>query len=205
MSALEMAIDPILWPLINGEHINLRHLTDEQRILLGRWVAKTGYVLSQILPSEIQVPEMHLRTLYENSEGLPNGVYTLAACSTVPCPYRLMVCSTWPIVISDYIETEEDLAELIGASYKIVFQIGWLVFAIVYWASPGWNLGLFRGLHDPVWPTEGPFRELEGFAPQAVSESFYFDEMISSLAVFQNGLSPDEPITGPVQFIKGYT
>ena len=81
--------------------------------------------------------------------------------------------------------------------------MGWLVLAVVHWAVPEWKLGLFRDLHVPIWPVNGRFRYLEGFAPQAVTEFFYFDEMVSSLAAIENEVSLEEPIIGAIRFIKG--
>jgi len=47
--------------------------------------------------------------------------------------------------------------EFINAnSYKISLQLKNLLLLVAYWPDPGWRMIVWRGVHIPLWPVQGP-------------------------------------------------
>ena len=75
MSALEVAAMPILKPLIDGT-TNLYSCRGDEARTLGRWAAKTAYVLNAASAYPVKVPQSHFDSVLAGS--VPSEVFVFA-------------------------------------------------------------------------------------------------------------------------------
>ena len=204
MSDLECAAMPIITPIVEGAKNSLSGLDERQRLILARWIAKTGYVLAHYMDFHRLVPRKHCRHLFENPLELPNGVVAVTNFPPVPHPYFLWFGSSWPILRSTKAAADDEIRRALASSYKIVVQLEHFCFMVAYWSLPGFSIGAFPDLHHVVWPETSVFRQMPGghFPPTKIDSLTYVKEMIESTCVVEDSMSLDEPVEGPIRWIR---
>lgn len=151
MSRLENDIRQVLVDLAEGRRL-ARQLSDEQRILLTRWAAKTVYVLNSSSNFPLKVPAEHLRVLAENGQPV-DGVFLYCTQSDSEVPLGFVQGPIW-LTVSES-EALSRFDELAHDSYKISLKIGRLLMLVAYWPDRRWQHILVPGVHDRVWPRGG--------------------------------------------------
>jgi hypothetical protein len=148
MSDLEVAVRPILGPLLAGTS-ELETLTKTARLTLARWTAKTAYMLNWSANYPRKVPTAHLRTLM-TAPDLPQQVVVMACPYDGDARFAWLQGPTWEL---DLVSVERDVAAQIAArSYKITVHLGRLMLMTAWWPDPDWAYRLLNGVHRNVWP-----------------------------------------------------
>ena len=145
LSALENQARPLLIDLMTGQR-TLHALGAEERLLLGRWTAKTAFVLSNAAPMEAAVPKDHPRTLKEISETLPEGVGVFANQHECTGKFSYVQKNHW-LRFSEEEQPEHP------DRYKIAIQLQNLLLLVAHWPPPT-RLVLAAATHVPIWPIE---------------------------------------------------
>jgi hypothetical protein len=145
MSALENQARPLVIDLMTGQR-TLHALGPEQRVLLGRWAAKTVFVLSNAAPMQAAVPEDHPPTLREVSETLPAGIGVFANQHEHTGKFSYVQKNHW-LRFSEEEQPEHP------QRYKIALQLQNLLLLVAHWPPPT-RLVLAAATHVPIWPIE---------------------------------------------------
>ena len=145
ISDLDNQVRPFLTDLMTGQR-TLHALGAEERLVLGRWTAKTAFVLSNAAPLEAVVPEDHSRTLKENSESLPVGVGVFANQHEPTGKFSYVQKNHW-LRFSEEEQPEHP------QRYKIAIQLQNLLLLVAHWPPPT-RLVLAAATHVPIWPIE---------------------------------------------------
>jgi hypothetical protein len=145
LSDLESQTRPLLMDLMTG-HRTLHALGSEERLVLGRWTAKTAFVLSNAAPMEATVPQDHPRTLKEISEALPVGVGVFANQHEHTGKFSYVQKNHW-------LRFSEEERPKHPDRYKIALQLQNLLLLVAHWPPPP-RLILAAATHVPIWPIE---------------------------------------------------
>ena len=145
MSDLENQARPVLMDLMTGQR-TLHALGAEERLLLGRWTAKTAFILSNAAPIQAPVPENHPPTLRESSETLPVGVGVFANQHEYTGKFSYVQKNHW-LRFSEEEQPEHP------ERYKIALQLQNLLLLVAHWPPPT-RLILAAATHVPIWPIE---------------------------------------------------
>lgn len=155
MSALEADAKPIIIALIDGERL-VFGLTDEERVLLARWSAKTAYMLNSSSNLKERVDSGHLRELMTEVTRLPSNVAVFLQQHGLrenhTRHFAWIQQNHWPYV--PLVPPPDDEGNKGEGGYKIGLQFGRLVLLTVFWPHPGWRYVIGSGLHVPLWPVE---------------------------------------------------
>jgi hypothetical protein len=145
LSALESQVKPFLMDLMTGQR-TLHVLSAEERLLLGRWTAKTAFVLTNAAPMDVPVPENHPRTLKGNSDTLPAGVGVFANQHEHTGKFSYVQKNHW-LRFSEAEQPEHP------QRYKIALQLQNLLLLVAHWPPPT-RFVLAAATHVPIWPIE---------------------------------------------------
>jgi len=145
MNSLENQVRPLLTDLMTGQR-TLHALSAEERLLLGRWTAKTAFVLSNAAPLEAVVPEDHPRILRESFDSLPAGVGVFANQHEPTGKFSYVQKNYW-LRFSEEEQPEHP------QRYKVAIQLQNLILLVAHWPSPT-RLVLAVATHIPIWPIE---------------------------------------------------
>ena len=145
MSDLENEIRPLLIDLMSGQR-TLHALSAQERLLVGRWTAKTAFVLSNAVPMQAVVPVDHPQNLKEISDTLPAGVGVFANQHDHTAPFSYVQKNHW-LRFSEEEQPEHP------ARYKIALQLQKLLLLVAHWPPPT-RLVVAAATHVPVWPIE---------------------------------------------------
>jgi hypothetical protein len=190
MSALEVAVRPILSPLMRGSRA-LVSLNHEERRVLARWAVKTAYNLNWSANYPRKVPLDHLREL-RSSDDLPAQVVVLAASHEGESEMYWLQGPTWPVELAG--TGREEAAAMAARSYKIGLHLGQLILLVAWWPSTKWIYRILPSLHRTLWPTFGLWAlgqgepEIELKSPQD-----YFVAFHVFLGIVEDGAIDQEP------------
>jgi hypothetical protein len=145
LGSLENQVRPFLMDLMTGQR-TLQALSAEERLLLGRWTAKTAFVLSKAAPLDAVVPEEHPRTLKEISDTLPAGVGVFGSQHDCTGKFSYVQKNHW-LRFSEVEQLEHP------QRYKIALQLQNLILLVAHWPPPT-RLVLAAATHLPIWPIE---------------------------------------------------
>jgi hypothetical protein len=145
MSSLENQVRSFLMDLMTGQR-SLHALSAEERLLLGRWTAKTAFVLSNAAPLDAVVPEDHPQILKESFDTLPAGVGVFANQHEPTGKFSYVQKNHW-LRFSEEEQPEHP------QRYKIALQLQNLILLVAHWPSPT-RLVLAVATHIPMWPIE---------------------------------------------------
>lgn len=148
MSDLENEAKPLLMPLIDGKR-TVFNLTDQERLVISRWAAKTSYVLSNANASLLDnsVGPEHLRFMEKNPKTLPSGVGAFAQQVVPTREFAYYQRNRWPEF--QVIPRE---GEPLPGSYKIGCEFRNLLLLVAHWPAPLSRYVLAAGIHLPLWP-----------------------------------------------------
>lgn len=156
MSRLEDEAKPILISLIEAER-PIFGLTDNERLVLARWSAKTAYMMNSSSNLKEKVNPIHLRELAADSTQFPTGVAVFVQQHGLKDNHTRHFAwfqqNHWPYSSSALpCPDEKNRGE---GGYKIGLQFGQLVMLTVFWPhQPGWRFVIGAGMHVPLWPAE---------------------------------------------------
>lgn len=137
MSDMEVAVQPILTPLVHGER-NLSSLDEGECKVLSLWVCKTAYsAMAAAAGCEVPVPQDHVRHLYEQRE-LPPLVAVAAGQFSRAINYGLMITKKW--AVHGQFDLNE-IAQLRAAGYKVVLQIVHVILMVMSQPVKHFNVG----------------------------------------------------------------
>lgn len=145
ISSLENQVRPFLMDLMTGQR-TLHALSAEERLILGRWAAKTAFVLSHAAPLDAVVPEDQPRTLREFSDTLPAGVGVFANQHEHTRKFSYVQKNHW-LRFSEEEQPEHP------QRYKIALQLQNLLLLVAHWPPPT-RMVLAAATHLPIWPVE---------------------------------------------------
>ena len=146
MSDLENQIRPLLIDLMSGQR-SLLALSPQERLLVGRWTAKSAFVLgNSVQTQEEAVPVDHPQTLKEISDTLPAGVGVFANQHDHTGQFSYVQKNHW-LRFSEVEQPEHP------GRYKIAFQLQKLLLLVAHWPPPT-RLVVAAATHVPVWPIE---------------------------------------------------
>ncbi len=148
MSDLENQVKSLLILLIDGKR-TVYALTDEERLLVSRWSAKTAYVLSHATPLKETVEPTHLRFIAGNSTNLRPGVGVFAQQAVSTREFAYYQRNRWP-----EFTMVPGAGDPLPGSYKIALEFRRLMLLIAYWPSPSAAFVLAAGVHLPLWPIQ---------------------------------------------------
>jgi hypothetical protein len=145
VSALENQARSLLIDLMSGQR-TCHALSPEERLLLGRWTAKTVFLLTNAAPMQTAVPEDHPPILREISETLPEGVGVFANQHGHTGKFSYVQKNHW-LRFSEEEQPEHP------QRYKIALQLQNLLLLLAHWPPPT-RLVLAAATHVPIWPIE---------------------------------------------------
>lgn len=155
MGRLEDDSKPILIPLIEAER-PVFGLTDEERLVLARWSAKTAYSLNSSSNLKEKVDPAHLRELAADATRLPSGVAVFMQQHGLKEYHTRHFAwgqdNHWPYL--PLVPPKPDETNKGKGGYKIGLQFGRLVLLTVFWPHLGWRFVIGSGMHIPLWPVE---------------------------------------------------
>jgi hypothetical protein len=146
MSQLENGCRPILLKLLNAS-VELSGLRRAGRLSLSRWAAKTAYALDAG-GLERRVPKSHFTSFHENVARLPENVAVFITFHQPTREWYFASGGTWrhtPLSGSAAQRVSEE-------SYKIVLQLGRIIFIIAHWPLKAWNFRVEREQLFKLWP-----------------------------------------------------
>jgi len=185
MSNLENQAKPILIPLISGEQ-EVVEFGREERLILARWVCKTGYMLNSCSNYEAKVPSSHFAHLFNSPDSLPTSVVVVAQQHHGSQKfYWLQHQFIMKSDVHPYVSSREEAELLIGPSYKISFQFNKLLLLVAYWPWPDWQMVLWPGIHVPLWPQKGP---IGWYREDPISGGFPWFDSLEALVTFHQTL-----------------
>jgi hypothetical protein len=159
MSQLEDNARPLLIKMIDGS-CKIGSLKDSETALLGRWAAKTSYMLNSSANFNLRVPETH-RQILRNGDLIPSNV-AVVATQHIPTERSHWVQNSSWNVIGHKPSEEQFLRELELSAYKIVLQFGQLIIMTFSYPHERTVPVLWRGVHHPIvnrpsiWLNENP-------------------------------------------------
>jgi len=180
MSDLESRAKPLLVPLMEGDTV-IVELSYQDRALLGRWAAKTAFLLNRSSNFHDLVPDEHFRYLYDNQEGLPERVIALGQQHHGDRDFYWMQGSMWHVSPTEN-PFSGDVAKLGASAYKMTLQFGKLLLLVANWPHSGYRYGLWKGIHLALWPLRGPVAWYD------LSDEFPWDDSIEAIATFHASL-----------------
>jgi hypothetical protein len=127
-------------------------------------------MLNSANDTEVRVPGAHIAWI-RTKKGLPPNVFVLANQHCHARIFNWLQGNSWHM----YDRQAESLEEARRLhAYTISFQIADLLLLVGHWPLPGWGLGIWPGVHSPLWPTKPLFRY--------TSESMIYPNSTSELA-----------------------
>lgn len=145
MSRLEVAVKPVfekLWTRTT----TLADLTREERMILCRWAAKTGYAEFSASEHHSRVPPNHPITLKE-SDGLPGGVFVVGALVKANQKFATYVANQWEV----FGRWSEDEHEAISAgAYKMAILVDNVLLMTCFQPFADHGVALTSQLHYPL-------------------------------------------------------
>lgn len=155
MSRLEVAAKPLIIALIEGERL-VFGLTDDERLLLARWSAKTAYMMNSSSNLRERIDSAHLRGIMTDADRLPTNVAVFFQQHGLKeghtRHFAWVQQNHWPYVpLVPPLDDEENKGQ---GGYKIGLQFGQLVLLTVFWPHAGWKYVIGSGMHAPLWPVE---------------------------------------------------
>jgi hypothetical protein len=169
MSELETAAIPVLKPLMHGTS-KVTDLTRTQCALVARWTVKTAYMLNTASNYDLKIPAGHLSELHTNVHPVPKGVAVFAQQHKSDRDFYWLQGAMWHGVFGNEV-VDFDPQEATTRSYKIALQFRSLILLVACWPFEGWRLALWRGVHRPLWPQEGPIASYESDLPFPCEDS----------------------------------
>jgi hypothetical protein len=133
MSALETTAMPVLKPLIEGTS-NLYSCKGEEGAIIGRWAAKTAYVLNAASAYPLKVPQSHRVSILNGM--VPSEVFVFGfPFSTEELQWSQH--TEWRFLNArvDELPSEDELEE---RTYKIGIRLRHLSLLVVWNGLPGW-------------------------------------------------------------------
>jgi len=146
---------PILISLIDGKR-SAFSFTDDERLVLARWAAKTAYALNSSSNLKDNVNPSHLRELAADPTRLPSGVAVFIQQHGLEEKhtrhFSWIQQNHWRYVpLVPPRSGEENKGK---SGYKIGLQFGRLILLVVFWPHAGWRFLLGSGMHVMLWPSE---------------------------------------------------
>lgn len=146
MRQLEETAKPFLVPLIEGER-PLSLLSNDERLIVARWAAKTAFVLSYTAVIK-PVPLDHIAQLRMVTTLPPQtavaGALTLGYTRDVSFVRK----EHWP----QFLGVNENPVMGQPVAYKIGLQIRRLLLVVAHWPAPTATFAIAAGVHVPLWP-----------------------------------------------------
>jgi hypothetical protein len=178
MSILEQSAIPILKSLIDGD-ITVIDLNDNERIILGRWTAKTAFTLNSSSNYFKNIPSNHYKYIKNNETNLPPNVACFGQQHHGERKFYWIQCSSW--LLHGHSNNLEKIGEsLIKSSYKISFQFGKLLLLLSYLPLENIYPVLWKGIHIPLLPKSGKCSWYE-------NNDFNWYDSEQALIAFHNG------------------
>jgi hypothetical protein len=171
MSDLEVAVRPTLEQLWNTPGA-LDDLTLEQRAVVARWAAKTGYMVLSASPYGYAVPQAHRSVLMPPSATLAQGVVVCGADHTprdpIPAPTEIgwRYERSWRLGDRTPRALQSRLSQANYASYKVTLRLRRLMLTVGYWPDSTWRIERWHEVHHQIAP-ESPHIVARGLGPLA--------------------------------------
>lgn len=151
MSNLENEVQSVLLELISGKK-EPSSLSDEERLIVSRWAAKTCYMLNSSSNYTVKVPAEHLRALWMQERKLPWGVMVCASRAPRESCHWLQT-TRW--VVSRPERARAAVNRVIDAqTYKIGLHFGELCLVTCWNSIPRWTISLDERYHELLWPRD---------------------------------------------------
>lgn len=147
MGQLEGEVRPFLLELISNEK-DVRRLTDNEKLSVARWAAKTAYSWYFAFGPPPLVPSGHPRELFLDTTSLPRGVAVFASQIYPDCEYNHYFSSEWNVRVASGGIIPASIEQMQQGSYKLSFQINHLHLMVAYWCVPEWWFIPVPGLHN---------------------------------------------------------
>lgn len=193
MSRLENDAKRLMLPLLNSSR-GIRDLTHREQSIVARWAVKTAFVLNSANDTEVRVSGAHMEWI-RNRKGLPPNVSVVANQHNHTRAFNWLQGNSWH-VYGRQVEPLEEARKL--HAYTISFQIADLLLLVGYWPLPGWGLGIWPGVHFPLWPTKVLFQYgSESMQYPNATSDLAFGAFHCSLALVQMEGSQGEKIIAP--------
>jgi hypothetical protein len=179
MSTLETAAMPVMKPLIEGKG-NLYKCRGAEARILGRWAAKTAYVLNAASAYSLKVPQSHRASILRGT--VPNEVFVFGLpFSTEELHWSQH--TEWQFLNARPEELPSDI-ELETRTYKIGIRLRHLSFIVVWNGLKEWTVAAPRS-----WPLLVEARSYEIMDDEYPPGAFMAPIIGLSLAMTQVKLS----------------
>jgi len=156
MNDMEGIVGKFLPSLISGGS-QVQNLSDDDRLVLARWVTKIAYCLDHALLEQPLVPDRHLHKLWRDADRLPDGLLVVAVSSPFTIEFDYFHMRNWFNRTSGG-DLEAKLARLKRdhkRSYKVGIQFGRLILIVGFWPNAYERYSLVRNIHQPLWRDRG--------------------------------------------------
>ena len=181
MSRLENDIKPLLVDLISLNR-RIDTMSDDERLLFARWVAKTAFAWNAAYTDSIPVPSGHIKRLSKGEPLAPNTAIVAMQIAHSLENYEHWFSSNWPC--HSELPATHDMGQLRAIqdkSYKLSFQFGAMHFMVANWSDPSWSFAPVSGFHEIVHTSNARIAESRrtvalpsGFGAVTLHHLFHF-------------------------------
>jgi hypothetical protein len=151
MAKLESECKDLILSLAYGRR-RIIELNDEEALRLGRWTAKTAYVLHTSSNWRPVVPDAHIYKLDTNDYRLPENVFVVGHTFKSSRDFSWAQTTQWEIFQKDCEIQSEDVAKLKAEGYKIAIRLGGLFLMVFYNPLSFARTCLWTYRHIPLYP-----------------------------------------------------